>query len=236
MIKLCGIGESAAETKILDLINGQQNPTVAPYAKTGEVHLRITAKAEDEKAAFSLIAPVEEELKRRFGDCVYTDDPLVTLEQAVARLLEEHRLTVATAESCTGGLLAGRLVNVPGISGSLKEGYITYSNEAKEKLLGVSHGTLTAYGAVSPQTAAEMAKGGAEAAGADICISVTGIAGPGGGTEEKPVGLVYTGCYCKGNVYTEKNLYSGSRSKIREYAVANALTLLRKVILDEVKG
>ncbi len=236
MIKLCGIGESAAETKILDLINGQQNPTVATYAKTGEVHLRITAKAEDEKAAFSLIAPVEEELKRRFGDCVYTDDPLVTLEQAVARLLEEHRLTVATAESCTGGLLAGRLVNVPGISGSLKEGYITYSNEAKEKLLGVSHGTLTAYGAVSPQTAAEMAKGGAEAAGADICISVTGIAGPGGGTEEKPVGLVYTGCYCKGNVYTEKNLYSGSRSKIREYAVANALTLLRKVILDEVKG
>ena len=179
---------------------------------------------------------MEEELKRRFGDCVYTDDPLVTLEQAVARLLEEHRLTVATAESCTGGLLAGRLVNVPGISGSLKEGYITYSNEAKEKLLGVSHGTLTAYGAVSPQTAAEMAKGGAEAAGADICISVTGIAGPGGGTEEKPVGLVYTGCYCKGNVYTEKNLYSGSRSKIREYAVANALTLLRKVILDEVKG
>lgn len=236
MVKLCGIGESAAETEILDLLDGQENPTVAPYAKTGEVHLRITAQAKDEETAFSLIAPVEEELNRRFGDCVYTDDPKVTLEEAVAMLLEEHGLTVTTAESCTGGLLAGRLINVPGISGHFKEGYITYSNEAKEKLLGVSHATLEAYGAVSPQTAAEMAEGGAKAAGADLCVSVTGIAGPEGGTKEKPVGLVYVGCYCKGKVFTEKKLYSGSRSKIREYSVANALTFLRKVILDEVIG
>ena len=116
------------------------------------------------------------------------------------------------------------------------KGYITYSNEAKEKLLGVSHETLETYGAVSPQTAAEMAQGGAKAAGADLCVSVTGIAGPEGGTKEKPVGLVYVGCYCKGKVFTEKKQFSGSRSKIREYSVANALTFLRKVILDEAAG
>ena len=235
MVKLCGIGESAAETKILDLINEQKNPTVAPYAKTGEVHLRITAKAENEKKAFAMIEPVEEILKQRFGDCVFTDDPQVTLEMAVAELLNKHRLTVTTAESCTGGLLAGRLINVSGISKQLQEGYITYSNEAKEKLLGVSHATLETYGAVSPQTAAEMAEGGAKAAGADVCIAVTGIAGPEGGTKEKPVGLVYMGCCLRGKVYTEKNFYSGSRSKIREYSVASALTLLRKVILKELE-
>ncbi len=235
MVKFCGIGESAAETKILDLIDAQKNPTVAPYAKTGEVHLRITAKAVTEEAAFDLIAPVEDALKQRFGDLIYTDDPQVTLEQAIAELLKEHHLTITTAESCTGGLLAGRLVNVSGISENFKEGYITYSNEAKEKLLGVSHNTLKNHGAVSPETAEEMARGGRKAAGADICVAVTGIAGPEGGTAEKPAGLVYISCCCKGTVYTEKNLFSGSRSKIREYSVASALTLLRKAILNEVK-
>lgn len=233
MVKLCGIGESAAETEILDLIEGQQNPTVAPYAKTGEVHLRITAKAESEDAAYALIGPMEEELQRRFGSLVYTDDPQVTLEMAIAKLLEGRQLTVTTAESCTGGLLAGRLINVPGISSYFKEGHITYSNEAKEKILGVSHDTLERYGAVSAQTAEEMAKGGARAAGADICVAITGIAGPEGGTEEKPVGLVYISCWCKGRILTQKNLYTGSRSKIREYSVASALTLLRQAILEE---
>lgn len=231
MVKLCGIGESAAETEILDLIDAK-NPTVAPYAKTGEVHLRITVKAESEERAFAMIAPVEEELQRRFGNLIFTDEPQITLEMAVYELLKQHHLTVTTAESCTGGLLAGRLVNVSGISEYFKEGYITYSNEAKEKLLGVSHDTLEKYGAVSPQTAEEMAKGGAKAAGADICVAVTGIAGPDGGTEEKPVGLVYISCCCKGKISTEKKLYTGSRSKIREYSVATALTLLRKTILD----
>lgn len=231
MVKLCGIGESSAETKILDLIEKQTNPTVAPYAKTGEVHLRLTAKASSEEEAYRMIVPVEEELKRRFGSLIYTDDPQVTLEMAVYELLKNNHLTVTTAESCTGGLLAGRLINVPGISEYLKEGYITYSNEAKEKLLGVPAETLREHGAVSPQTAEAMAEGGARAANADLCIAVTGIAGPDGGTEEKPVGLVYMSCYCRGKLYTEKNQYTGSRSKIREYSVASALTLLRKAIL-----
>lgn len=232
MVKLCGIGESSAETKILDLIEKQTNPTVAPYAKTGEVHLRITAKAASEEEAYRMIAPVEEELQSRFGSLIYTDDPQVTLEMAIYDLLKARHLTVTTAESCTGGLLAGRLINVPGISEFLKEGYVTYSNEAKEKLLGVPADILQQYGAVSPQTAEAMASGGARAADADLCIAVTGIAGPDGGTEEKPVGLVYMSCYCRGRLYTQENRYTGSRSKIREYSVASALTLLRKAILD----
>lgn len=235
MVKLCGIGESSAETKIIDLIETQTNPTVAPYAKTGEVHLRITAKADNEEMAYDLIRPVEEKLQRRFGDLIYTNDPDVTLEDAVYQLLRQCQLTVTTAESCTGGLVAGRLVNVPGISEFLRQGYITYSNEAKEKLLHVPAETLKQFGAVSPQTAEAMAKGGAEAAKADICIAITGIAGPGGGTEEKPVGLVYMSCYCKGKLYTERNQYSGSRSKVREYAVASALTLLRRAIMEYMR-
>ncbi|MEG0962350.1 MAG: competence/damage-inducible protein A [Lachnospiraceae bacterium] len=236
MVKLCGIGESAAETAILDLIQTQQNPTVAPYAKTGEVHLRITAKALQEKDAYELIAPLEEELKRRFGTLIYTDKENVTLEMTIAELLLKQKLTITTAESCTGGMVAARLVNSPGISSSFKEGYITYSNEAKEKLLGVSQETLLAYGAVSEETALEMAKGGAAAADADICIAITGIAGPKGGTKEKPVGLVYLCCYCKGKTYIQRNLYTGNRSKVRESAVASALTLVRNAILSEVNA
>ena len=118
MVKLCGIGESAAETEILDLIEKQDNPTVAPYAKTGEVHLRLTARAESKEKAFAMIEPLERELYHRFGSKIYTDDESITLEMAVAQLLAKYHLTVTTAESCTGGLLAGRLINVPGISES----------------------------------------------------------------------------------------------------------------------
>ncbi len=234
MIKLCGIGESAAETEILDLIEQQKNPTIAPYAKTGEVHLRLTASARTTQEAFAMIEPLENELKNRFKKQIYTNREDVTLEMAVAELLTKHNLTITTAESCTGGLLAGRLINVPGISSNFKEGYITYSNEAKEKLLGVSHKTLEQFGAVSAETVVEMAAGGAKAADADICVSISGIAGPDGGTEEKPVGLVYICCYFNGKPFTQRNYYTGQRSKIREYAVASALTLLLQTILSEV--
>lgn len=234
MVKICGVGESMTETMILDLIEQQTNPTIATYAKVGEVHLRITAKAENEAEALKLIAPVEEELYRRFGDKIYTDREQESLEEAIGRLLCEHNLTVTTAESCTGGLLAGRLVNVPGISGNFKEGYITYANEAKEKLLGVSHRTLKEHGAVSEETAREMAQGVRRAAGADIGIGITGIAGPDGGTEEKPVGLVYIGCCFCEQTYVHRFIFTGNRSKVRESAVAKALTLLRETILAEV--
>ncbi len=235
MIKVCRVGESLAETQILDLIEKQTNPTIATYAKTGEVHLRVTAKAATEEEAYALIQPMEDELYRRFGNKIFTNQEQETLEEAIAKLLAEHHMTVTTAESCTGGLLSGRLVNVPGISGSFKEGYITYSNEAKEKLLGVSHKTLETYGAVSEETALEMARGARMAAQADIGIGITGIAGPDGGTAEKPVGLVYIGCDCRGRTYVQKCQFTGNRSKVRESSVAWALTMLREAILNEVE-
>lgn len=140
-------------------------------------------------------------------------------------------MTVTTAESCTGGLLAGRIMNVAGASDVYREGYITYSNDAKERLLGVSRDTLEEYGAVSRQTACEMAEGAARAAGADAALSVTGIAGPGGGTKDKPVGLVYVGCCVKGQTCAKEFYFTGNRDKNREFAVARALTFLREELI-----
>lgn len=231
-VKVCGVGESKAETMIKDLIDTQTNPTLATYAKTGEVHIRVTAGAGSEEDALRLIDPVVRELENRFGKAVYTTREDVTLEMAVAQLLTAGGLTVTCAESCTGGMLSGRLVNVPGVSDVYKSGFVTYSNEAKQEILGVKEETLRQYGAVSSETAEEMAAGAALAAKADVALSVTGIAGPDGGTPGKPVGLVYIGCSVKGKVTVRKYQFSGSRSKIRESAVASALVLLRKCVLE----
>ncbi|MCF2680186.1 competence/damage-inducible protein A [Faecalicatena contorta] len=234
MVKLCGIGESRAESMITDLLKSQENPTLAPYAKTGEVHLRVTARAKDEKEAQQIMHPMLTELRNRFGNLIYTEEEDVTLEEMVVRLLAGKHMTVTTAESCTGGRLAGRIMNVSGASDVYSEGYITYSNEAKHKLLGVKKETLEKYSAVSPQTAEEMARGAALAAEADVALSVTGIAGPGGGTPEKPVGLVYIGCYVNGNVRVEECHFNGNRDKVRDSAVVKALTILREQIWDGV--
>jgi len=233
MVKLCGIGESAAETMIQDLISEQTNPTVAPYAKIGEVHIRVTAKAKDEEEAKKLVKPVVKELKARFGKNVYSTDENETLEDAVVKLLEKNELTVTTAESCTGGMLAARLVNVAGVSEVFREGFITYSNKAKRKLLGVQKSTLKKYGAVSEKTVKEMAKGAALITDSDASLAVSGIAGPDGGTEEKPVGLVYIGCYVNDKVTVREFKFKGNRSKVREQSVVKALTLLRECIQDE---
>ena len=152
------------------------------------------------------------------------------MEDKVIKLLIEHHLTITTAESCTGGLIAATLVNVPGVSGQFEEGYITYSNEAKEKLLGVSHETLEKYGAVSSQTAEEMAKGAKKAAHADISIISTGIAGPDGGTKEKPVGLVYLACALGEETEMERHIFSGDRQEVRQASVQAALALVEKTI------
>lgn len=152
------------------------------------------------------------------------------MEQQAVELLMKHNLTITTAESCTGGLIAATLVDVPGISGQFKEGYITYSNEAKEKLLGVSHETLERYGAVSSQTAEEMARGARQSANADISIISTGIAGPDGGTKEKPAGLVYLACCYKDHVKVERHLFSGDRQAVRNCAVREALRLIIQTI------
>ena len=235
MIKICGIGESKAETMIADLIAAQANPTIATYAKTGEVHLRVTAKAENETAAKKLMKPVIRELKVRFGANIYTTDEQVNLEDAVVQLLKEQKLTLTTVESCTGGLFTGRLVNVQGASEVLKQGFITYSNKAKRKLIGVKKLTLKEYGAVSDKTAKEMVKGAILVTGSDAAVAITGIAGPDGGTKEKPVGLVYIAVTVKGETRVEKYQFTGNRAKIRENAVVAAMTLLRTCILETIK-
>ena len=151
----------------------------------------------------------------------------------MVELLAQKKMTVTTAESCTGGLIAGTLVNVAGASDVLNEGYVTYSNDAKERLVGVKHETLEEYGAVSEQTAREMAEGAAKAAGADAALSATGIAGPGGGTEEKPVGLVYIGCYVNGETTVKECRFEGSRMENRLHTVETALQLLLRQLSEE---
>lgn len=232
MVKICGIGESIVETKIADLIEKQNNPTIAPYAKTGEVHLRITARAKDKAEAKKLIKPVTRELKVRFGKNIYTTDEKKTLEEAVVELLAAKNMTVTTAESCTGGAIAARIVNVPGASDVFKQGLVTYSNKAKRKYLMVKKSTLKSEGAVSEKTAREMAKGGCFMTKSDACIAVTGIAGPGGGTDRKPVGLVYISCCVGGHVEVRECRFNGNRSQVREQSVVSALTLLRDCILE----
>ena len=231
MVKVCGIGESMAETMILDLIEGQENPTIAPYAKTSEVHFRVTASAESPEAGKKLVDPVVEELKKRFGDNIYTRREEETLEAVVVGLLQRQGKKIAAAESITGGLIAATLINVPGASSVLNESFVTYSNEAKEKRLGVKAATLEAFGAVSEETAREMAEGVCKASGADVGIAVTGIAGPDGGSIEKPVGLVYIGCRADGKTRTEKLLLRGNRQKIRDMVVIRALDFVRRCIL-----
>lgn len=155
-----------------------------------------------------------------------TSSEHLTLEQQTVDLLKERQMTLTTAESCTGGLLSGTLINVPGASDVFNEGYITYANASKQKILGVTASTLENFGAVSEQCAKEMAAGAAKAAGADCALAVTGIAGPGGGTEDKPVGLVYIGCCVKDRVWVERHLMQGDRQTVRNHSVCQALQML----------
>lgn len=233
-VKLCGIGESKVADMIGDILDSQTNPTIAPYAKTGEVHLRVTAKAADQKTANKLIKPIVKELKTRLAEYIYTTEEKISLEAAVVDLLLANKLTVATAESCTGGKVAARLINVPGVSDSFKVGHITYSNKAKKKILGVKKRTLEKHTAVSAEVAKEMVKGLETNTKADVCVAVTGLAGPDGGTEKKPVGLVYIACSVKEKVTVQEYHFSGNREKIRENATAAALTLMRKRILEYI--
>jgi nicotinamide-nucleotide amidase len=229
-LRILGIGESHLAEKISDILEGQTNPTVAPYAKDIDVTLRITARAKDEEEAARLIGPVEVQIRDRLGEDVYGVGD-TTIEEVVGDMLVSKNLTIATAESCTGGLLAGRLINYPGISASFLEGIVTYSNEAKINRLGVRQETLERFGAVSEETAREMAEGIVRAAGTDVGISVTGIAGPGGGTPEKPVGLVYVGLNIRGQVQVKRLNLAGSRERIRLRTVIGALDWLRRELM-----
>ena len=237
-LHLCGMGESAVEYRLKARMDELVNPTLAPYAKLGQVDLRITAKADTVENAEALIAPVENEIREQFGNIVYGADE-DTLEGALAEILLAKGWHVAFAESCTGGLLAGRLVNHPGASKVFNEGFVTYSNEAKIKRLGVSPETLERYGAVSAETACEMAAGAAKASGAETAVAVTGIAGPDGAvpahgdSPEKPVGLIYIGYYVNGKTSFDEMRFHGTRDTNRNNTVVRALNGLRMRLLEE---
>lgn len=230
VLRIFGIGEGYMAEKIEDLIDNQSNPTIAPYAKDKDVTLRITAKAKDKNTASKIIEPVEKEIRERLGDKIYGEGEDTTLEEVVAKKLISKNLTISTAESCTGGMLASTLINYPGISKVFLEGAVTYSNEAKIKRLGVKKETLDKYGAVSEETAREMALGIAKTSETNIGLSTTGLAGPDGGTKEKPVGLVYIGLSINGEVRVKKLNLQGDRQKIRIRTVMNILDWLRREI------
>ena len=178
---------------LLDIIDNQTNPTVATYAKTSCSEVRITAKADSLEAAENLVKPIAEEVMKRLGDNVYSTDEKENIEDAIVKMLKKNNLTIAVAESCTGGLTGSKIVNVEGASEVFKYGFITYANEAKMKLLGVRKETLDKYTAVSEETAKEMACGAMKESGADVAVSITGYAGP-YDSEDEPKGLVFKGC------------------------------------------
>lgn len=233
-LKECGIGESLLEEKLLDLIDGQSNPTIATYAKTGRSEVRVTARAESADAAKELVKPVVKEIKSRLGAAVFTADENEDIEDAVIRLLKKYGLKVSVAESCTGGLICSKLVNVSGASDVFTHGFVTYSNKAKRKVLGVNRDTLKKYSAVSKEVAKEMAKGCIFTADSDVSVAVTGYAGP-YDTKDEPKGLVYIACSVKDKVIVEKYNFNGDRAKIRESAAVRALDMLRTSIISAYK-
>lgn len=222
--RVCGIGEAQAESMIPDLIAGT-DPTVAPYAKTAEVHFRITAKAKSDEAAHAKIKPVIAKMQNTFGSALYGFDDQA-LEGVVLQLLREKGKTLAVAESCTGGGLGSRITSVPGSSDVFLGGVISYANAVKTGLLNVSATTLANHGAVSEECALEMASGVAKTFNADYALSITGVAGPGGGTEEKPVGLVYIGMKTPTTTNVKRLQLRGMRLQIRERSIQNALLML----------
>ena len=228
-IRTFGIGESLMAERVNDLFDAE-NPTVAPYAKDGEALLRVTAMARTKEEAENLCKPVINEIKNRLDGFVYGVD-YTCIEEAVIEKLKEKQMKVATAESCTGGLIAKRITDVPGASEVFDCGIISYANEIKHRVLGVSEDDLKKYGAVSEPVARQMAQGALKVSGADIAVSVTGIAGPDSDSTNKPVGLVYIGLADRDNVWVrELRTSRKDRSYNRYVSASNALNMIRLYI------
>ena len=231
-VKIFGVGESAVEYLTRPLADSLENVTMAPYAKEGECELRITARAETKKQALALCDPVVEQVKGILGDAVYGVD-VESLEEVVVHGLKEKGMTIAFAESCTGGLLAKRITDVSGASEVFGYGCVTYWNEAKMKVLGVKPETIEQSTEVSEQCALEMARGVRALSGASVGVSTTGYAGPTGGTEEHPVGTVFIGLSWEGGetVFCPERRPTRSREQVRRAAASHALDLVRKEVL-----
>jgi nicotinamide-nucleotide amidase len=230
-LKFWGIGEEVLARKFSALL-ASQNPTVAPYAGDGEVKLRISAKADSVAAANELIAPVAQEIRQAAGEYCYGQDD-DTLAAVVGTLLQQKNMTLSVAESCTGGGLGQLITAIPGSSRYFWGGVISYDNRVKQGLLGVNAQVLAQCGAVSPEVAAAMADGVRDRLGTDWGLSITGVAGPGGGSDEKPVGLVYVGLASAAGTFTQKHLWGIDRSResIRHYSALSALNWLRLQLL-----
>lgn len=229
-IRFFGIGESMLETKLMDLIDNQTDPTLATYAKEGECSLRIASKRDAEEEAKQAVDEMLEQVKERVGHYIYSCDN-EELAQVVACKLMDKGLSLSSAESCTGGMFASTMTDIPGISQCFDRGLVTYSNQAKMEELGVCAETLEKFGAVSEETALEMVEGLQRVSSSDVCISVTGIAGPGGGTEEKPVGLVYIGfAYGDKKLCKKIQMRNVNRNWNRHYALLCMLNVINRNI------
>ncbi|WP_297201114.1 competence/damage-inducible protein A [uncultured Flavonifractor sp.] len=228
-LKLFGIGESAMEAQLREKMNAMTNPTLAPYAKEGECELRITAKAADEGAAHALIDPVEADLRAHFGPLVYGVD-VPSLEAVAFALLKEKGLTLGTAESCTGGLVAKRMTDLAGVSLVFRGGVVSYVTEVKHTVLGVDQDLLDRYGAVSQPVAQAMAQGARRVLGCDLAISTTGVAGPDPDERGNPVGLVFIGLATPEGTWVRQVHLSMGRERIRHIAASHGFDLVRRYL------
>ncbi|MGI6077467.1 MAG: competence/damage-inducible protein A [Fastidiosipilaceae bacterium] len=230
-IRMIGVGESNAATLLADLIDKQINPTIAPYSSEGEVAFRLTERlvhGEEGKGVEPLIA----EIKSRLGKYIYEIGDR-SLPEVLKDLLSERGLTIAFAESCTAGLVAATFGDIPGVSTVFKGGVVSYANDVKADILQVPQTILDDHGAVSEETAIAMAEGCRQVTGADLAVSITGVAGPDGGTEEKPVGLVYIGLADASGSYARKFHFLGNRNKVRKIAALNAFNMARVRLLNQ---
>ncbi|MBQ9940533.1 MAG: competence/damage-inducible protein A [Clostridia bacterium] len=234
-IRIFGIGESAVEDKLYELMTQNVNPSVAPYAKSGEVLLRVTARAETPLEAEEMMKPVINRIKECLGEYIYGID-VDSLQEVLVEKLAEKGLKIATAESCTGGLVSKRITEIPGSSAVFDCGICSYANEIKNKVLGVENEDLKKYGAVSDTVALQMAQGVLKLSGADVAVSTTGIAGPGGGTPEKPCGTVYIAAVTKNKQIVRRFMLSrgtgDERENIRHLSTMNALSMALEIIKE----
>ena len=235
VLKIIGIGESSVEEMLKDIITSQKNPTIAPLAGGGEVTIRITAKAENEEEGNILIKETEHLIRKRLKNNIYGQDD-DTIEQVVVNELKALGYMLSIAESCTGGLVANLITNVPGASHIFDRGFITYSNESKVELLGVPREIIEKNGAVSPQTAKAMAEGLLSRTSSNMALAVTGIAGPGGGTPEKPVGLVYVAVADRSQTRVSRFNFVGNRQRNKLMTAKYALNTLRLFIQSNGKS
>ncbi len=232
-IRIFGIGEAEAESKITHLTSCD-NPTVAPYVNPGELSLRISARAKTKDEAEAMIAPVKKELYDIFGDMIYGEGLTYSLPECVLELLREKKLTFSSAESCTGGMIASAITDLPGSSEVFLYGAVTYANSAKVMAVDVSPETLEKYGAVSEETVLQMARGVRLKSGSDIGVSTSGIAGPTGGTPDKPVGTVWIAISTEKCEKAIKLFIPGARDRVRNAAMLNVYDLIRKAILEDL--